>query len=89
MLTPTFNANNSPTSNDNVNVEETFSVFPNPFDEFIKIDTDNNFYITNALGQKIYQSQSNSIVNTKDWKDGLYILHSKESNYSFKLIKMR
>ena len=89
MLTPTFNANNSPTSNDNVNIEETFSVFPNPFDEFIKIDTDNNFYITNALGQNIYQSQTNSIVNTKDWKDDLYILHSKESNYSIKLIKMR
>ena len=89
MLTPTFNANNSPTSNDNVNIEETFSVFPNPFDEFIKIDKDNNFYITNALGQKIYQSQTNSIVNTKDWKDGLYILHSQESNYSIKLIKMR
>ena len=89
MLTPTFNANNSPTSNDNVNIEETFSVFPNPFDEFIKIDKDNNFYITNALGQKIYQSQTNSIVNTKDWKEGLYILYSKESNYSIKLIKMR
>ena len=89
MLTPTFNANNSPTSNDNINVEETFSVFPNPFDEFIKIETDNNFYITNALGQKIYQSQINSVVNTKDWKDGLYILHSQESNYSIKLIKMR
>ena len=89
MLTPTFNANNSPTSNDNVNIEETFSVFPNPFDEFIKIETDNNFYITNALGQKIYQSQINSVVNTKDWKDGLYILHSKESNYIIKLIKMR
>ena len=89
MLTPTFNANNSPTSNDNVNIEETFSVFPNPFDEFIKIETDNNFYITNALGQKIYQSQINSVVNTKDWKDGLYILHSQESNYSIKLIKMR
>ena len=89
MLTPTFNANNSPTSNDNVNIEETFSVFPNPFDEFIKIDTDNNFYITNALGQKIYQSQTNPIVSTKDWKDGLYILHSQESNYSIKLIKMR
>ena len=89
MLSPTFNANNSPSTVENNSIENDYFVYPNPFSDFLNIENINNFYITNAIGQKIYSSNNISQLDTKEWKEGLYILHSPNLNNSIKIVKMR
>ena len=89
MLPPTFNANNSPSTVENNSIENDYFVYPNPFSDFLNIENINDFYITNAIGQKIYSSNNISQLDTKEWKEGLYILHSPNLNNSIKIVKMR
>ena len=89
MLSPTFNANNSPSTVENNSIENDYFVYPNPFSDFLNIENINNFYITNAIGQKIYSSNNISQLDTKEWNEGLYILHSPNLNNSIKIVKMR
>ena len=89
MLSPTFNANNSPSTVENNSIENDYFVYPNPFSDFLNIENINDFYITNAIGQKIYSSNNISQLDTKEWKEGLYILHSPNLNNSVKIVKMR
>ena len=89
MLSPTFNANNSPSTVENNSIENDYFVYPNPFSDFLNIENINDFYITNAIGQKIYSSNNISQLDTKEWKEGLYILHSPNLNNSIKIVKMR
>ena len=89
MLTPTFNANNTPSNVENLIDNENITAFPNPFIDQLSVKSEQDFYITNILGQKIFNSKRSSIVNTKLWDEGMYILHSKDSHNSIKLIKIR
>jgi len=89
MLSPTFNANNSPSTVENNSIENDYFVYPNPFSDFLNVENINDFYITNAIGQKIYSSNNISQLDTKEWKEGLYILHSPNLNNSIKIVKMR
>jgi len=90
MLNPTFNANNSPSSTDYSLDLNDIKIYPNPFQDFIIIESLEDFYITNAIGQAIYISNNNNAhLNTKEWENGLYILHSPELNNTLKLIKMK
>ena len=90
MLTPTFNANNSPSSTDYSLDLNDIKIYPNPFQDFIIIESLEDFYITNAIGQTIYISNNNNAhINTIEWENGLYILHSPELNNTVKLIKMK
>ena len=90
MLTPTFNANNSPSSTDYSLDLNDIKIYPNPFQDFIIIESSVDFHITNAIGQTIYISKNNNAhINTKEWENGLYILHSPELNNTVKLIKMK
>ena len=89
MLPPTFNANNSPSTVENNSIENDYFVYPNPFSDFLNVENINDFYITNAIGQKIYSSNNISQLDTKEWKEGLYILHSPNLNNSIKIVKMR
>ena len=89
MLPPTFNANNTPSNIENYNIEEKVFAFPNPFNDHLNILTEDDFYITNLIGQKILDVNKTARINTKFWNEGIYILHSKSSNNSIKLIKIK
>ena len=89
MLPPTFSANNTPSNIENYNIEEKVLAFPNPFNEHLNIIAENDFYITNLIGQKILDVNKTATLNTKFWDEGIYILHSKSSNNSIKLIKIK
>ena len=89
MLPPTFNANNTPSNIENYNIEEKVLAFPNPFNDHLNILAEDDFYITNLIGQKILDVNKIATLNTKFWDEGIYILHSKSSNNSIKLIKIK
>ena len=89
MLPPTFNANNTPSNIENYNIEEKVFAFPNPFNDHLNILAEDDFYITNLIGQKILDVNKTATLNTKFWDEGIYILHSKSSNNSIKLIKIK
>ena len=89
MLPPTFNANNTPSNIENYNIEEKVFAFPNPFNDHLNILAEDDFYITNLIGQKILDVNKTATLNTKFWDEGIYILHSKFSNNSIKLIKIK
>ena len=89
MLTPTFSANNTPSNIENYNIEEKVLAFPNPFNDHLNILAEDDFYITNLIGQKILDVNKTATLNTKFWDEGIYILHSKSSNNSIKLIKIK
>ena len=89
MLPPTFSANNTPSNIENYNIEEKVLAFPNPFNDHLNIIAEDDFYITNLIGQKILDVNKTATLNTKFWDEGIYILHSKSSNNSIKLIKIK
>ena len=89
MLPPTFSANNTPSNIENYNIEEKVFAFPNPFNDHLNIIAEDDFYITNLIGQKILDVNKTATLNTKFWDEGIYILHSKSSNNSIKLIKIK
>ena len=89
MLPPTFNANNTPSNIENYNIEEKVFAFPNPFNDHLNIIAEDDFYITNLIGQKILDVNKTARINTKFWDEGIYFLHSKSSNNSIKLIKIK
>ena len=89
MLPPTFSANNTPSNIENYNIEEKVLAFPNPFNDHLNILAEDDFYITNLVGQKILDVNKIARINTKFWDEGIYILHSKSSNNSIKLIKIK
>ncbi len=88
MLAPTFNGNNTPTSNENIFSDNSFYAFPNPFKDILKVSK-KDYYITNALGQKIYSSKFETTINTSSWHEGLYFLHFYNLQSTVKLIKIK
>ena len=90
MLTPTFKRNNTPTSIDDFSDQQNILFFPNPFSNFIKIEKEKHWYITNTIGQIIYTSNKSSTINTSLWKSGVYFLHFTNSIHkSVKLLKVK
>ena len=81
MLPPTFSANNTPSNIENYNIEEKVLAFPNPFNDHLNIIAEDDFYITNLIGQKILDVNKTATLNTKFWDEGIYILHSKSSMF--------
>ena len=57
VLTPTFNSNNN-FPNLSVNYKNEISVFPNPFSNFLKIKTEQNFVVRDVVGKIIYFSKT-------------------------------
>jgi hypothetical protein len=88
MLAPTFNGNNTPSAIENIFSDNSFYAFPNPFQDNLKVSK-KDYYITNALGQKIYSSKFENTINTSSWHEGLYFLHFYNLQSSVKLIKIK
>ena len=88
MLAPTFNGNNTPSIIENVFSNNSFYAFPNPFKDNLKV-SEADYYITNALGQKIYSSKYETSINTSSWREGLYFLHFCNLQSIVKLIKIK
>ena len=90
MLTPTFKSNNTPTSIENILEDDNLIVYPNPFISKLIVDYNQDFYITNALGKKVYNSKNSTLINTSLWNTGLYILHFDDAEQNtIKLIKIK
>ena len=57
-----------------------FSIFPNPSNEYIKLDTDyiiESITIFNAMGQKITNFEyEDNILDVKNLPNGIYVLNS-------------
>jgi hypothetical protein len=88
MLAPTFNGNNTPSAIENIFSDNSFYAFPNPFQDNLKVSK-KDYYITNALGQKIYSSKFKNTINTSSWHEGLYFLHFYNLQSTGKLIKIK
>ena len=88
LQSPTFNANNDITSISN---EETsmISVYPNPFDDFIILDTDFNYSVIDIYGRLILDSVNKKKINTSKWSPGIYFIHlNNKMNQVVKIIKI-
>ncbi len=89
MLTPTFNANNTPSSTNNILQLKLITAFPNPFLEQLNVKTSQSFSIFNVLSEVMYNSNKSEVsINTIDWNPGVYFLKNKSDNQSLKLIKI-
>ena len=90
MLTPTFKSNNTPTYIGNIIEDHDFLIYPNPFTYSLNIGQNKEWFITNAIGQKMYGSNSDTQINTSSWGVGVYFLHFNESqNSNVKLLKIK
>ena len=88
LQSPTFNDNNDITSISN---EETsmISVYPNPFDDFIILDTDFNYSVIDIYGRLILDSVNKRKINTSKWSPGIYFIHlNNKMNQVVKIIKI-
>lgn len=85
---------------DEVNFNNSFSIFPNPIKDMVNIEIENptqtslNYSITNMMGQKIMEGKlnshlSNHSINLSGLAKGGYILslNSDESTFSRKLVR--
>ena len=80
---PTFNKNNNLL--DLQEHHKSLTVFPNPFLDFMNVNSDSYFIITDILGRIMYSFNGVSFINTSSWKPGLYFVNSGRE--SFKVIK--
>ena len=80
---PTFNKNNNLL--DLQENHKSLTVFPNPFIDFMNVNSDSYFIITDILGRIMYSFNGISFINTSSWKPGLYFVNSGRE--SFKVIK--
>ncbi|MBE50335.1 MAG: hypothetical protein CMP51_01435 [Flavobacteriales bacterium] len=71
---PTFKANNDITSDHELNYEQ-ISVFPNPFDRFLKIFSDCSYNVSDLYGKLIINKSNNNIINTSGWSSGIYFIN--------------
>ena len=88
LTIPTFNKNNNYTSNKDNNINDYALCQPNPFNNFINVNTNKDIFITDILGNLIY-SGIQQTINTTKWKSGIYFIHLKENpDTIFKLVKV-
>ena len=88
LTIPTFNKNNNHTSNKDNNINDYALCQPNPFNNFINVNTNKDIFITDILGNLIY-SGIQQTINTTKWKSGIYFIHLKENpDTIFKLVKV-
>ena len=69
----------APVNTDVPNVESSrmFNLYPNPMDDILNIDTQENIYeirMYNILGKMVYQGMSEKQIDTKDFKKGTYFV---------------
>ena len=70
-------------------MSEYLSVHPNPFKDFIQINTSKDFFITDILGNLIY-SGSQKTINTGEWESGIYFIHLNDYfQSSIKVVKVK
>ncbi len=87
MLTPTFKANND-VSNSISEITKPLLVFPNPFSDFLHLDSPENIEVRNILGNLIYSSESSSLIHTYNWNSGVYFIYLKNKNQTIKIVKI-
>ena len=87
MLTPTFN-NNNDFPNDFEHVVNKVIIYPNPFTDFIFIEDNDYIEVKDILGKLVYSFKDISIIQTSDWKTGVYFIHLKSKNQTLKVIKI-
>ena len=90
VLTPTFNANNDFPNPINEAVNTYIHIYPNPFNNSLYIDSDNELIeIRDVLGKLIYNSTNVKYINTSNWKPGVYFLSLRNQKQSVKIIKIK
>jgi bilirubin oxidase len=85
----------SATGINEINIENKFSIYPNPTTEMLNIISNDNekfsVSIFNSFGQKMYSTQatSNLKLETSNFGSGIYFIQIKAENkiYNHKLIK--
>ena len=88
MMLPTFNKNNNLILSDNFVLND-FNFFPNPFNEKLQINTSDSFCIYDLFGRVILDKENSvDIIDTSHWKSGVYFLHFKKDNITYRLIKI-
>ncbi len=95
LQAPTFNAENSPNSTNEIEKVFTFNIFPNPSSHFLNVEIlDNNstelFQIFDTNGKVIHSENvlnSNFQVDLSIFKSGLYLLKYGNSVRQFLVIK--
>jgi len=75
--------------------EENVVVFPNPFNDLLKVTFPNLEYIEvkifNSIGETMFVEKQNMMtleINTEDWQPGLYFLNIYENDVFLKSEKL-
>ena len=87
MLTPTFRANND-FPNIVSNLEQDLVVYPNPFNDILYLDTDENLIVLDVLGRIVGHFDHVNHIQTSEWDSGVYFVNLLNSNLIIKMIKI-
>jgi len=87
MQAPTFKQNNNLTTVIDEYIE-LVKIYPNPFKEFILLETQQEVEVRDVLGKLIFSSTGTKVILTSDWDSGIYFIHLKDKNQTSKLIKI-
>jgi hypothetical protein len=66
----------------------TFNVYPNPANDFINIETNNNYdsnfkiSIYNSLGIKVIETSNENTINIEDLPSGMYFINVMTEKFS-------
>lgn len=66
----------------------TFNVYPNPANDFINIEINNNYdsnfniSIYNSLGIKVIETSNENTINIEDLPSGMYFINVMTENFS-------
>jgi hypothetical protein len=87
MLTPTFKYNNDFPNTIN-NIIDEIVVYPNPFSDILYIKNNDEIEVRNILGKLIYLASNVNRIQTSEWDGGVYFLHLRNKNITYKIIKL-
>ena len=87
MLTPTFKYNNDFPNSIN-NIIDEIVVYPNPFSDILYIKNNDEIEVRNILGKLIYLASNVNRIQTSEWDGGIYFLHLRNKNITYKIIKL-
>lgn len=87
LQTPTFNRHNE----ESIAIDEknlSFSVYPNPFNNYLNLAQEDDVIVVNVLGKEVFRAKNVKRINSNEWKTGVYFIYSLRTKRSLKAFKI-
>jgi hypothetical protein len=88
MQVPTFKANNDFINAVQEDVEKV-KIYPNPFKDFLLLNSKQQVEVRDILGQLIFSAESTNRISTSNWGSGIYFISLKDKKQTLKVIKIQ